>query len=193
MVTTLIQDGPLLFKLSGKKTELLEAKKLPVLRALALYVVHSTRGACGYAGQIASRGHHEVLQRLWFYSFRHLIERCSHYDGLLVGSACGLRGRSGLDSTGRLSGVLRTRAIGDVVGSTLWTLRDLGKDPRFYESCLRTFNTAELVTTPPRLTGEALAKVFREHHEVPVSMPITMATPSAPQTSPVSAWEGQRE
>ena len=67
------------------------------------------------------------------------------------------------------------------------------KDPRFYESCLRTFNTAELVTTPPRLTGEALAKIFREHHEVPVSLPITMATPSAPQTSPASAWEGQRE
>ena len=67
------------------------------------------------------------------------------------------------------------------------------EDPRFYESCLRTFNTAELVTTPPRLTGEALAKVFRKDHEVPVSMPITMATPSAPQTSPASAWEGQRE
>ena len=67
------------------------------------------------------------------------------------------------------------------------------KDPRFYESCLRTFSTAELVTTPPQLTGEALAKIFREHHEVPVSMPITMATPSAPQTSPASVWEGQRE
>ncbi len=67
------------------------------------------------------------------------------------------------------------------------------KDPRFYESCLRTFNTAELVTTPPRLTGEALAKVFRGHNEVPLSVPITMATPGAPQTSPASAWEYQRE
>jgi hypothetical protein len=68
------------------------------------------------------------------------------------------------------------------------------KGPRFYESCLRSFNTAELVTTPPRLTGEALAKIFREHNEVPLSMPITMATPGAPQASPASMWEeGQRE
>jgi len=67
------------------------------------------------------------------------------------------------------------------------------KDPRFYESCLRTFNTAELVTTPPRLTGEALAKVFREHNEVPLSVPITMATPSSNQTSTEFEWEYQRE
>jgi hypothetical protein len=67
------------------------------------------------------------------------------------------------------------------------------EDPRFYESCLRTFNTGELVATAPKLTGEVLAKVFREHNEVPISMPITMATPIASQTSSVSAWEGQRE
>ena len=67
------------------------------------------------------------------------------------------------------------------------------KDPAFYESCLRTFNTPELVITPPPVTGEALAKVFRAHDELPVSMPITMATPSATPASPATAWQGQRE
>ena len=67
------------------------------------------------------------------------------------------------------------------------------KNPRFYESCLRTFNTPELITAAPAVIGEQLAKVYRGHNEVPISMPITSATPSPPQVSPTSAWESQRE
>jgi Tol biopolymer transport system component len=67
------------------------------------------------------------------------------------------------------------------------------KDPRFYESCLRTFNTPELVTAAPIIVGEKLAKVYRSNREVPITMPITMATPSVPRISPTSAWENQRE
>lgn len=65
------------------------------------------------------------------------------------------------------------------------------KDPAFYESRLLTFNTPELVTGPPVARGEALARAFRSRHEVPIQMPITMATPKAGQTSQESAWQGQ--
>lgn len=67
------------------------------------------------------------------------------------------------------------------------------KDPAFYQSCLRTFNTPELVTKRPAATGEALARVFRGHQEVAVNIPMTMATPKAGQASSESAWQGQRE
>lgn len=55
------------------------------------------------------------------------------------------------------------------------------KDPLFYESCLQTFNTPELVTEAPAATGEALAGVFRAEPRIEVRMPITMATPVAGQ------------
>jgi len=69
------------------------------------------------------------------------------------------------------------------------------RDPAFYESCLLTFNTPELVTERPAATGEALARTFRKRHELAVQMPITMATPKAGQSSGESAWQaqGQRE
>jgi hypothetical protein len=53
------------------------------------------------------------------------------------------------------------------------------KDPAFYDSCLETFNTPELVTGPIPVTGEKLARVVRGSEEVSVKMPITMATPKA--------------
>ncbi len=67
------------------------------------------------------------------------------------------------------------------------------KDPAFYESCLRTFNTPELVTERPAITGETLGKIFRSHDEVAVNMPITMATPKTDQAASESAWQSQRE
>jgi len=69
------------------------------------------------------------------------------------------------------------------------------RDPAFYESCLLTFNTPELVTERPAATGEVLARTFRKRHELAVQMPITMATPKAGQSSGESAWQaqGQRE
>lgn len=67
------------------------------------------------------------------------------------------------------------------------------KEPGFYDSCLRTLNTPELVTTPPHPTGEALARVFRSPREITVAMPITMATPGATQASASSSWQDDRE
>jgi hypothetical protein len=67
------------------------------------------------------------------------------------------------------------------------------KNPRFYESYLRTFNTPELVTTAPTVTGEELAKVYRGSREVPLLIPITMATPKQTKASPMSAWDSQHE
>jgi hypothetical protein len=51
------------------------------------------------------------------------------------------------------------------------------KDPLFYDSCLDTFNTPELVIGPIPVTGEKLARVVRGSAGVSVEMPITMATP----------------
>ncbi len=69
------------------------------------------------------------------------------------------------------------------------------KDPAFYESCLLTFNTPELVIGAPAASGEALARVFRGRDELAVQMPISMATPKAGQASAEAAWQGtgQRE
>jgi len=67
------------------------------------------------------------------------------------------------------------------------------KNPGFYGASLRTFNTPELVKTPPQPAGEALAKVFRDHRERPVSMPITMATPLATPSPGTASWQEQRE
>ncbi len=69
------------------------------------------------------------------------------------------------------------------------------RNPAFYESCLLTFNTPELVTDRPAATGEALARTFRKRQELAVQMPITMATPKAGQGSSESSWQaqGQRE
>ena len=58
------------------------------------------------------------------------------------------------------------------------------KDPAIYESSLLTFNTAELVTEPPPVRGERLAKVFRRPSDIPLTLSTTGATPIAkpPQT-----------
>ncbi len=67
------------------------------------------------------------------------------------------------------------------------------KDPAFYESCLLTFNTPELVTERPSATRETLARVFRSPQRLPVEMPVTMATPKAAGPTSEAAWQAQRE
>jgi hypothetical protein len=67
------------------------------------------------------------------------------------------------------------------------------KDPAFYDSCLKTYNTPELVIEPVPLTGEKLAKVVRSSAKIPVDMPITMATPKAGTVPATGQWQGQRE
>ncbi len=67
------------------------------------------------------------------------------------------------------------------------------KDPAFYDSCLLTFNTAELVTDRPATTGETLARVYRSPDKLAIEMPITMATPKAGQPASEAAWQAQRE
>ncbi len=53
------------------------------------------------------------------------------------------------------------------------------KDPLFYDSCLKTYNTFELVTGPVAVTGERLTRVIRGSRQITVDLPITMATPRA--------------
>lgn len=53
------------------------------------------------------------------------------------------------------------------------------KDPTFYDSCLLTYNTPELVNKPVQIRGENLARVIRGSQRISVDLPITMATPEA--------------
>jgi Tol biopolymer transport system component len=62
------------------------------------------------------------------------------------------------------------------------------KDPAFYDSCLETFNTPELVTGAISATGERLSRVVRSPEEISVSMPITMATPKAAPQPEAEPW-----
>jgi Tol biopolymer transport system component len=54
------------------------------------------------------------------------------------------------------------------------------KDPEFYESCVRTFNTPELIIEPVKATGEKLRRVVRNQKAIAVEIPVTMATPKEP-------------
>ena len=62
------------------------------------------------------------------------------------------------------------------------------KEPGFYDSFTMTFSVPEFTTTPIKVTGEKLGKVIRSARQIPVDLPITMATPGK-ETSP---WN-QRE
>lgn len=70
------------------------------------------------------------------------------------------------------------------------------KDPAFYESCLQAYNTAELVTAPPRVTGARLAGVFRRPSDTALGLPTTGPTPIAkpvPQNAPSVPGRVQRD
>ncbi|MDD5327015.1 MAG: hypothetical protein PHY02_04265 [Phycisphaerae bacterium] len=58
-------------------------------------------------------------------------------------------------------------------------------DPEFYTYCLEAFNTPEFTIEPIPAIGEALTRVIRGTDEIPVTLPITMATPKGGKiTSP---------
>jgi len=66
--------------------------------------------------------------------------------------------------------------------------------PTYYESCLWTYSVPELVTEPVRVTREKLGRVVRSSEEIPVQMPITMATPKAGQLPEhQEPWQTERE
>ncbi len=67
------------------------------------------------------------------------------------------------------------------------------KDPTYYDSCLLTYNTAELVIGPVPFTGEKLAKVVRSPAQIFVDMPISMATPTQKPEQPLDQYLGERE
>jgi hypothetical protein len=53
--------------------------------------------------------------------------------------------------------------------------------PAFYDTCLESHNTPELVTEPVPVVGEKLARSIRSTSQVSVQIPITMATPTGRQ------------
>jgi hypothetical protein len=68
------------------------------------------------------------------------------------------------------------------------------KDPRYYESCLWTYSVPELVTEPVRVTRESLGRVVRGRREIPVRMPVTMATPKTGEPrQDRRPWQIERE
>ncbi len=68
------------------------------------------------------------------------------------------------------------------------------KDPTYYDSCLWTYSVPELVTEPVRATKEKLGRVVRGSEEIPIKMPITMATPKASEPSDYQEpWQTERE
>jgi len=58
------------------------------------------------------------------------------------------------------------------------------KDPTYYDSCLWTYSVPELVVEPVTLTKEKLGRVLRGASQIPVQVPITMATPKAEGLAP---------
>ncbi len=68
------------------------------------------------------------------------------------------------------------------------------KDPTYYESCLWTYSVPELVIEPVRITREKLGRVVRSSREIPIQMPITMATPKPGQPPGYQEpWQIERE
>jgi hypothetical protein len=64
------------------------------------------------------------------------------------------------------------------------------KDPSYYDSCLWTYSVPELVREPVGIVKEKLGRVVRGSQKISVSLPITMATPSAEADHP---WRSDRE
>jgi Tol biopolymer transport system component len=66
------------------------------------------------------------------------------------------------------------------------------KNPLFYDSCLLTYNTPELITRPVPARCEELARVIRTTEKKQISMPITSATPKVEGTADSNQYR-QRE
>jgi Tol biopolymer transport system component len=68
------------------------------------------------------------------------------------------------------------------------------KDPAYYDSCLWTYSVPELITEPVRVTKEKLGRVVRGSEEIPIQMPITMATPKPVELPDYQEpWQTERE
>ena len=68
------------------------------------------------------------------------------------------------------------------------------KDPAYYDSCLWTYSVPELITEPVRVTKEKLGRVIRGSEEIPIKMPITMATPKPAEPPEYQEpWQTERE
>lgn len=66
------------------------------------------------------------------------------------------------------------------------------KNPSFYDSCLQTFNTPELIVGPVSASVNEIASTIINPQKLLIDMPITMATPKADGASP-DVTAGQRE
>jgi len=60
------------------------------------------------------------------------------------------------------------------------------KDPTHYDSCLWTYSVPELIAAPVQVRKESLARVIRSPRQISVEMPVTMATPKAPEGTPAA-------
>jgi hypothetical protein len=99
-------------------------------------------------------------------------------------------------SSKRDSGVFTRTYIAyvDKSGKVHKPIRLPQKDPTYYDSCLWTYSVPELVTEPVRVTKEKLGKVVRGTEEIPIKMPITMATPKTDGlTDRQEPWQTERE
>ena len=68
------------------------------------------------------------------------------------------------------------------------------KNPAYYDSCLWTYSVPELITGPVRVTKEKLGRVVRGSEDIPIQMPITMATPKPGESSDYKTpWQTERE
>jgi len=68
------------------------------------------------------------------------------------------------------------------------------KNPAYYDSCLWTYSVPELITEPVRVTKEKLGRVVRGSEEIPIQMPITMATPKPVELPDYQEpWQTERE
>jgi hypothetical protein len=99
-------------------------------------------------------------------------------------------------SSKRGSGVFTRTYIAyiDKNGKVYKPIRLPQKDPTYYDSCLWTYSVPELITEPVRITKEKLGKVVRGSKEIPIKMPITMATPKAGELPDYQQpWQTERE
>jgi len=99
-------------------------------------------------------------------------------------------------SSKRGSGVFTRTYIAyvDKSGKVHKPIRLPQKDPTYYESCLWTYSVPELVIEPVRVTREKLGRVVRSSRNIPIQMPITMATPKPGQPPGYQEpWQTERE
>ena len=63
------------------------------------------------------------------------------------------------------------------------------KDPRFYDSFIKTYNVPELAIGPVPVRGKALARLIRTPIEDTSRLPVTSATPRAGATAEEGAYQ----